>query len=168
MNLRELFRDYSSPMSSFHTSGLARMYWPSSETHSSEFKSITCTPSERSQSIPPWKVAAFSDDYRAETKLPDQAAAIPARRKRRDHDQIAIAALAAGVAEGIGLSVHRRIAILHAAIVARTDQLSAGVKDRRADGNATFGQAFAGFGQGCGKHGGIVGVQGSCSPGVII
>src|ERR1700688_1788516 len=43
------------------------------------------------------EVTAFADPQRAESKLPYQSAAIPARRQRGDHDQVPIAALAARV-----------------------------------------------------------------------
>src|SRR4029077_11405887 len=46
---------HPSPISSFHTAGFARIYSLNSETHSCESRSITLTPSERSQSTPPWK-----------------------------------------------------------------------------------------------------------------
>ena len=51
------------------------------------------------------KRAAFADDERAEAELADEAAAIPARRERGDHDEIAITALASGAAECVGLGV---------------------------------------------------------------
>jgi len=44
---------YPSPMSSFHTSGFSRMYSPNNKAHSSESRSTTRTPSERSHSSPP-------------------------------------------------------------------------------------------------------------------
>jgi hypothetical protein len=46
-------RQDSSPMSSFHTAGFARIYSANSETHTGESRSITFTPSERNHSIPP-------------------------------------------------------------------------------------------------------------------
>src|ERR1019366_5200550 len=56
------------------------------------------------------KIPAFADHQRAEAELPDESAAIPARRESRDHDQIAIGATATGVAERVGLAVHRSVA----------------------------------------------------------
>ena len=49
--------------------------------------------------------------------------------------------------------------MLHPAIVARTNQLAARVKNRRADGNAAFGQPFSGFSQRDGEHCGVVETQ---------
>src|ERR1700689_5605792 len=62
------------------------------------------------------KVAAFADNDGAETKLAYQPAAIPAGRERRNHNKVAITALAAGVAECVRLAVHRGIALLHAEV----------------------------------------------------
>src|SRR5882762_10458672 len=53
--LSQRVRGHSSPISSFHTAGFARIYSLNSDTHSCESRSITLTPSERSQSTPPWK-----------------------------------------------------------------------------------------------------------------
>src|ERR1051325_6635696 len=50
-------------------------------------------------------------------ELPHQAAAVPAGRERRDHHRVAIAALAAGIAESIRLAVHRGVVLLDAAAV---------------------------------------------------
>ena len=84
------------------------------------------TPSERSQSRPPWKRAAFAGHQGSETKLADQAAAVPARRERGDHDELAIAALAAGVAEGVGFCVGGGVVVLDAAIMAGADEIAGG------------------------------------------
>src|ERR1700722_15011653 len=92
------------------------------------------------------KCAALADDYRAESKLADQATAIPARRQRRHHDEIAIAALASSIAKGVGFAMCGGIAVLDAPIVARADEFALGIKDRRANRNAALSRAFAGFG----------------------
>lgn len=91
------------------------------------------------------EIAAFSDNYLAKTELADKAAAIPTWSKRRDHNKAAIAALAAGVAEGVRFTVHGGIAILHAAIVAGTNEFSLAVENCGADGDTALGQALAGF-----------------------
>src|SRR5437868_1973233 len=93
------------------------------------------------------KVAALADYNRAKTKLPNQTAAIPAGREGSDHDEVTIAALTAGIAKGVRLTVHGGITLLHAPVVACSDNLSARVTDRRADGNTAFGQSLAGFRQ---------------------
>ena len=91
------------------------------------------------------EIAAFSDNYLAKAELTDEAATIPARSERGDHNKTAIAALAAGIAEGVRFAVHRGIGILHAAIVARTDEFSVAVENCSADGDTALGQASAGF-----------------------
>jgi hypothetical protein len=98
------------------------------------------------------KRARFADDDAGETELADEAAAIPARSERCDHGELAIGALAAGVAEGVGFSVQRRIAKLHAAIVAGAEQRAAFIKNGSADGDAAFGEAFACFGESDREH----------------
>src|SRR5487761_2238544 len=62
--------------------------------------------------------AAFTDDQGADVKLAHEAAAVPAGGEGGDHHQVAIAALAAGAAKGVGLAVDAGIALLHAAIAA--------------------------------------------------
>ena len=113
------------------------------------------------------EIAAFTHDYFLKAKLADEAAAIPARSKCRDHDEIAVAALAASIAEGVGFAVERRIAQLHATIVARAEEFPFGIEDRRSNRDAAFGEAFACFGEGGGKkkrvvqvgiHAGIIAV----------
>jgi len=98
--------------------------------------------------------AGFTDDDAGKTELANQAAAIPAGSEGSDHSEFAIAALAAGVAEGVGFSVERGIAELHAAIVAGAEERAVFVENGGADGDAAFGEAFAGFGDGDGEHGG--------------
>src|SRR5690606_37404455 len=48
----------SSPMSSFHTCGLAAIQSPSMRMHSASLRSMTSTPCSRSHSCPPWKLTA--------------------------------------------------------------------------------------------------------------
>jgi len=103
------------------------------------------------------KIAAFADNHSAEAKLAHQPAAIPAGRQGGNHNKVAITALAAGVAEGVGLAVDRGIALLHAAVVSGADELpGAGIEYGSADGYATFGEAGARFLQGYGEHGGVI------------
>jgi hypothetical protein len=52
--------------------------------------------------------------------------------------------------------VHGRIAILYAAIVAGADHRSLFIENGGADGDAAFGESFAGFGDGDGEHGVVV------------
>ena len=104
--------------------------------------------------------AGFADDDAGKTELANEAAAIPARRERGDHCEFAVAALAAGAAEGVGFSVEGGITELHPAIVAGAEQRAVLIEDGGADGDATFGEAFAGFGESDGEHGGMV--EGAC------
>ena len=100
--------------------------------------------------------AGFADDDASESELADEATAIPAGRERSDHGQFFVAALAAGVAEGVGFSVQGWVVILYAAIVAGAEERSVLVEDRGTDGDAAFGESFAGFGDGYGEHGVVV------------
>src|SRR3546814_730213 len=94
---------------------------------------------------PAVEVHRLAHHHRADVELPHQAAAVPARGERGDHDGVAIAALAAGLAEGVGFAVHGRVAFLYAAIVAAAEQAAVLVIERSADRDAAFGQAGAGF-----------------------
>ena len=53
--------------------------------------------------------------------------------------------------------MHGRIAFLHAAVVAAAEQAPVLVVERGADRNPAFGQALAGFGDGGGEQGAVVG-----------
>src|ERR1700730_4569153 len=68
------------------------------------------------------KIDRFADDHGCDSKLPDQSAAIPARRQRGHHNFVAIAALTPRFAKRIGLAVRRRIAILHPAVAPAAQQ----------------------------------------------
>src|SRR5258708_32961041 len=89
--------------------------------------------------------ARLADDDLAEAELAHEAAAVPARRERRDHDEVAIAALAARAAEGVGLAVDGGVVLLHAAIVTAADECAVGAEDGCADGNAALGETGAGL-----------------------
>src|SRR5262245_44959003 len=84
------------------------------------------------------EVDRLADDDGADVELPHQAAAVPARGERRDHDLVAVAALPAGVAEGVGLAVDRRVALLHAAVAAAPQDAALRVGQARPDGNAAL------------------------------
>ncbi len=98
------------------------------------------------------EIAAFADDDFAKTELADEAAAIPAGSKGGDQDEIAVAALAAGAPKSIGFAVKRWITILHAPIMAGTDEFAIRIENCRPDGNPAFGESFAGFRQCDGKE----------------
>ena len=91
------------------------------------------------------KGAALADDQCSDAELPHQPAAIPARSERGDHDQVAIAALAAGAAKGVGLPVHAGVALLHAPVMAAAQQLAGAFEEGRSDRNAALGASQARF-----------------------
>ncbi len=64
------------------------------------------------------KRSAFSYNESADLELSHQPATVPARCKRRYHDKITIAALAARPAKRIGLPVDTRVTLLYAPVVA--------------------------------------------------
>jgi hypothetical protein len=106
-----------------------------------------------------WEIPALAHDHRPKSKLPNQAAAVPARRQRCHHDEPAIASLPSSVAKGIGFSMQRRIAILHAPVVTRADKISLAVENRRADRDAAFGKPFARFVDRHLQHGRVIGIR---------
>src|SRR3546814_2723652 len=71
---------------------------------------------------PAVEVHRLAHHHGADVELPHQAAAVPARGERGDHDGVAIAALAAGLAEGVGFAVHGRDASLNGGAVAAAEQ----------------------------------------------
>src|SRR6185503_16164253 len=89
------------------------------------------------------KVDRLADDHCADPELPNQPAAVPARRKRGDHDLVAVAALSAGFAKGVGLAVNRRIIFLNSAVVSASKQIALLIKQRSANRNPTFGESKA-------------------------
>jgi len=94
---------------------------------------------------PALKIAALSNDQRTEAKLSDQSTAVPARRKRGNHGQVSIAALASRIAEGIGLAMHGRVVVLYSTVMTRADEFAHGIKDRSSDRDASFAQPFMSF-----------------------
>src|SRR3546814_12143594 len=105
---------------------------------------------------PAVEVHRLAHNHRADVELPHQAAAVPARGERGDHDGVAIAALAAGLEEGVGFAGHGRVAFLHAAIVAAAEPAAVLVIGTSADREAAFGTAGAGTAVGGGVPGGRV------------
>src|SRR3546814_16913031 len=73
-----------------------------------------------------------------------------------DHDRVAVSARAAGLAEGVGLAVDRRVAFLYPAVVAAAQQAAVAVVQRGADRDAAFGQALAGLGNGGVEQGAVI------------
>jgi hypothetical protein len=95
---------------------------------------------------------ALADDEGADVELAHEATAVPARRQSGHHDGVAVAALPPGLAEGVGLRVHRGVVLLHAPVVAASEQLPLPVEHRCADRDAALGQAQARLGYGYVQH----------------
>jgi hypothetical protein len=89
--------------------------------------------------------AAFANDNGAEAKLSYKAAAIPAWRERRNHNQVPVASLAARAAKCIRFAVDAGVTLLHAAVVATADKFSPTCKDSPTDRNSSFGTTQARF-----------------------
>jgi hypothetical protein len=98
---------------------------PSSSTHSADARSTTSMPHSRSHAIPPPK---FADS-----------------RERGDHHRVPVAAPAPAAPERVGLSVQRRILILHAPVVTPAEQRAVGGEERRPDRDAALGEAGPGL-----------------------
>lgn len=96
---------------------------------------------------------AFADDDGLESELADQAGAVPAGRERGDHNEVAVGALTSGVAEGVSLSVGGWVVVLDAAVVSRAQERAIGAEDRGSDGDASFGETLACFGDSDSEHG---------------
>src|SRR5690606_25162138 len=96
--------------------------------------------------------------HRADAELAHQPAAVPARRERGDHDRVAVGALPAGLAEGVGLPVHARVVVLYAPVAAAPEQGAVGAVERGADRDPTLGQARAGLVDRGPEHGAEIGV----------
>jgi hypothetical protein len=91
------------------------------------------------------KTHGFADDEGADVELANEAAAVPAGSERGDHDFVAVGALAAGFAKGVGLAVNARVALLDAAVAAAAEQSVVGGEEGGTDWDAAFVEAEAGF-----------------------
>src|SRR5580704_4509600 len=87
------------------------------------------------------EIHRFADDQRANTELPHQSAAIPARRQRGHHDLVTIGALPSRLAKCVGLAVYRRIVFLHSPVVPAPQQLAVMTEQCRANRNAALGES---------------------------
>ncbi len=70
------------------------------------------------------KIYGLADNYSADAKLADEAAAIPTGSQRGHHNFVTVAALAACFAERIRFTMGRWIALLHSAVAAASEQFS--------------------------------------------
>lgn len=93
------------------------------------------------------EIDGFAHDDGGNGELADQTAAIPTGGQGGDHDFVAVGALAAGAAEGVGFGVDGGVVVLDAAVVTLGEEISLAVEEGGADGNAAFGEAEAGFGE---------------------
>src|SRR6185503_20995336 len=91
------------------------------------------------------KVDRFPNHNRANPELPNQPTAVPARRKRRYHYFVAIASLAACFAKRIGLTMNRRIVLLHATIVTAPQQIPCAIEQGRAYWYPALGKPLTRF-----------------------
>ena len=101
----------SSPMSSFQISGCSSMN-RSIEIHASrrvDHDDLHARPPEPLD--PAAEVPVLADEDLRDAELPDQAAAVPAGGQGGYHGRAAVALLAAGLAEGVGLPVDRGIVL---------------------------------------------------------
>ena len=144
------------PMSSFQTSGLRRMKDSSRSTHSCESHSMIRTPHSRSQSMPALERARLADDDRPDPELPDQPAAVPARRERRGDRGVAVGGPPAGVAERVDLGVRGRVVVLHAPVVPAAQEAARGVEQRAPDRDPALLEPRPGLGQGHLQHGAVI------------
>jgi hypothetical protein len=95
----------------------------------------------------------FADDDSSDLELADESAAIPAGGERGDHDLVAVGALAAGFAKGVGFAMDARVAFLNAAVATAAEQGAVGGEECGADGDAAFGEAEASFVDRDAEHG---------------
>src|SRR3989339_126986 len=84
---------------------------------------------------PSGKVHRFSHDYRANLKLPNQPAAVPAGSERRHHHLIPVAPLPSRFAESIGFGMNRGIILLNSTIVTGPEKFAAQGEQCGANGN---------------------------------
>jgi hypothetical protein len=85
------------------------------------------------------KVDRFTNHNGANPELPNQPAAVPARRQRRDHYFVAITSLAARLAKGICFAVNRRISFLHAPVVTASQKIPRAIEQGRTYWYAALG-----------------------------
>src|SRR5680860_1032300 len=100
----------------------------------------------------------------ADAELFDEPAAVPARFQRGDHDGVAVAALASGVAEGVGLAVAAGVSVLDAAVVPSAKQRAVVAEQRGADGDTPFRWPLAGLLERDLQHGAVIGFIGHVNP----
>src|SRR5579859_5108199 len=123
--------------------------------HVDDFDSVFTQPID-----PAMERARLAHDDCHDAELPDEAAAVPARRERRDHDRVLVAPLATGTAERIGLAMDGRVVILDPPIVPPAEQRAVAVEEGGADGDAPFGKSRPGFLNGNLEH--CLVIPGSC------
>ncbi len=91
------------------------------------------------------EVLCFAHDDGAYLELADEAAAIPARRKRRDHDAVGVMPPPSRITESRRLGMGRGVVVLDTAVVPAPEQCPVAMEEGRPDGDPTFGQPHPGF-----------------------
>src|SRR5438876_3280665 len=91
------------------------------------------------------EIDGLSHDDSADAKLANQTATVPTGRQGGHHDFVVVTAVAARLSKSIRFAMHGRIAFLHSAVAAASQQLSFAIEQRGTNGNASFGEAEASF-----------------------
>ena len=99
------------------------------------------------------RIHTFANDYLFEPELINQSGAVPTRCESGHENKIGVAWLSPCGAKRIGFRVHRRVAILHQAIAAGSEQRAILAENRSAHRDASFGKADSGLFDGDSQHG---------------
>src|ERR1700728_1219932 len=95
--------------------------------------------------VPTREVLRLAHDHGADAELTDQPAAVPARRQRGDHHRVGIVPSPSGVAEGVGLAVHRGVVLFDAAVAASSEQGPVAVKESATDRDTPLAESDPGL-----------------------
>lgn len=102
--------------------------------------------------VPAFEGGGLADDHPADAELAYQSAAVPAGGEGGDHDRVPVMRPPARVAERGGLRVHRRVAVLHPAVVPAAQQDAVRVEQGGTDRDPALGLAEFGFFAGDGQQ----------------
>ena len=142
----------SSPMSSFQISGYSSMNRSMRSMHSGESTTVTSTPAPLSQSTPPWKCRSSPTRTRGMRNCRIRPLQYQQGARGRHHGRATVAQLAAGLAEGVGLPVDRRIVLLHPPVAPPPQELPVGREQCPAHRHAALGQPGPGLVDGDREH----------------
>src|SRR5467141_3130845 len=87
---------------------------------------------------PAAEIHRLADHYSANPKLANQAAAIPARHQRRQHNLVPETQLPAAHSKSILFAMRGRISLLHSAVLAASEQFSIAFEQRSTNGDSSF------------------------------